>query len=644
MTDLTDPDDRAWFRSHVDRILEVDPVDDAWASIESRAAREPTVIASAPSRPARRWFAAAAVIVLLAGLAVVVALGRGGDEGSVVTGAPGATGWYVPVGLPEGWQLIGATIVPGSPCDASSQRWKATPDAAAGDGSRPAIELSYRSCAPMPDDAGAPGPSIGPRSAPSFVAAVEAEPSQQVVRWEDHGLWELTGEGITGGRLLDAAQAIAADPTATEPPLPELASTSAGASRYDDPTGPPSVTLDIRSPSGASIHYLLVESGHGPRLTPFTSDRDGSLPDQPLGLRRRGSIPLERFSRGAGPGDGYLFGAWPGADVVIGERAVPDPSDDAEPTPAEARAAVGALASSLRPASTASWRDFLATAEVPVDARLLSAPSLADLDAPRQGTTETTPPGSVTTPAPPATSTTTTTGPTPGETPGSVVSGPGAFTKREATYESFTPIEDLDVRLELSSDTVRAGQPVTATLIMRNPTDEAIEFNECSRGLSRWGLVSASTPDRDPPDHNIIDCYANAPNIGPHQTVRFPVDWVRPAGFLAQRRGSSLRWWEYGATLPGGDYLAVMIIPGQTGELRLSIPVTVPDPPCETTDADVGAYVRHSLEGAKAVARERGDEIRLASIDGKPEPRPDDLRCDRINIDIDGDVVNAVRY
>ena len=68
------------------------------------------------------------------------------------------------------------------------------------------------------------------------------------------------------------------------------------------------------------------------------------------------------------------------------------------------------------------------------------------------------------------------------------------------------------------------------------------------------------------------------------------------------------------------------------------------DPSAGVTDADVEAYLRHSIEGAKGVARERGDEIRLASVDGRPTARADDLRCDRINIDIDASqVVNAVR-
>ncbi|WP_421119555.1 hypothetical protein ACE2AJ_19670 [Aquihabitans daechungensis] len=141
----------------------------------------------------------------------------------------------------------------------------------------------------------------------------------------------------------------------------------------------------------------------------------------------------------------------------------------------------------------------------------------------------------------------------------------------------------------------------------------------------------------------IIDCYANQPNIGPRETVRFPLDWTSPTGFVAQRWSKD--GWSSLGTLPGGDYLAVVQIPGDTGDLRLSIPVTVPDPPCTTTDDDVRAYLRHSIEGSKAVAAERGDAVRLVAMDGKQLGREDDLRCDRINIDItDGRVTNAVRF
>lgn len=648
MADPTAPDDRTWFRSQVDPVLDVEAIPDAWPEIEARVASSAGVVRPVLHHRGRRWMAAAAAIVILTGAALVLTIDRGEDGSSVTTGTGEATGWYIPQGLPAGWTLDSVTVIDGSPCDDSSQRWKTMPEAA-DDDTRPAIELSYRACASLPADPGIAGPRIGPRSAASFFAPAKDDPTDQVLRWEDDGLWELTGEGFDGDRLVEAAQAIADDPTSSDPPLPGMGSTSAGSSQDAAPDGPPSVAVSLRTPSGALTSYLLVEPGHGPRLTPFTSDEDGSLAGQPLGLRRRGSIPLERSARGLAARSGYLFGAWPGADVLVNERLQFGSSVEEAPSPVEARAITEALASSLRPASAQAWRDFVATAGRAPDERLLSAPTLAALDEPIRETSGTIPRGSATSTTAPTNITTTTTPPaaTPGETPGSVVSGPGTFTPREEIYDSFTPIESLDIRLELASDTIRAGSPVAGTLIVENPTDEPIELNECSRLLSEWGLVPASDPDRKLPDRSIIDCYGNEPNVGARETVRFPLDWIRPAGFLAQRAGKD--GWSPAGTLPGGEYLAVIDIPGRTGDLRLSVPVTVPEPVCETTDADVAAYLRHSIEGAKDVAAARSGDVpevlRLASVDGKPVALEGNLGCNRINIDIDGGVVvNAVRY
>ena len=88
-----------------------------------------------------------------------------------------------------------------------------------------------------------------------------------------------------------------------------------GTSGDDDPDGPPTVSLELRSPTGEVATYDLVAPGHGPPLTPFTSDVDRSLADQPLGLRR-----LARVLRIRIRGHGHAK-AWARVGVVDrGER------------------------------------------------------------------------------------------------------------------------------------------------------------------------------------------------------------------------------------------------------------------------------------------------------------------------------------
>lgn len=644
MSDPVDPaqtSDRAWFRSQVDPVVEAEPITDAWAEIESRTAGEPTALPTSTANPsARRWLAVAAAVVLLAGSAVVLAATRGEDASPVTSGRQESTGWYVPTDLPDGWRLTSATVTKGSPCDGASQRWKTLPEAAASDGTRPALELAYSSCESVLDPSGTPGPPLGAGSHASVVGPSPEDPSFEVVRWEDDGLWELTGEGVSRDRLLEAAQAIAAHPGSEDPPLPGFGATGAGANQDADPNGAPSVVLALTSPSGAEVEYQLVVTGEGPRLTPFTSDRDYPLPAQPLALRRRGSIPLEHFSRGGGADRaGYLFGTWPGADVLVPEKANPATNEDSPPTTTEAHALVDALAGSLRPATAEEWRAFVASARTPVeDDRLLTAPTLASIGTSEPATATTTTGGATSTVA-----TTTTSAPPPGAT--GTISEPGTVRPHEglpATRNSS--LDGLEFRLELPTTTIRAGDPVKGTLLIRNTTDEDIDLSECTHGLTQWGLVPADSPNDPLPTRVLTDCSDTAVLTVPADgSGRYPISSLGENVFAAQTFDNRAELFQLG-TLPGGRYLAVVEIPGDDNGVRIELPVTVPDPPCPTSDALAKRYLERTSTEAAARAAADGLGYRVVRIDGKAQTVEQNLTCNRINVDLQGGrVTNVLR-
>lgn len=648
MTDPTDPtgaDQRAdadWFRQHVDPVLDATPVADGWGAIEAGVLAQPAPRSATARR--QRWLAAAAVLVILAVTAAVVAAVRGDgpdDSDTVHAGGAHPDGWYVPVGLPAGWRLQSAVLTEGAPCDGASQRWKTLPEHAEDDGTRPALELRYHSCGTLPETPGVPGPALGSGAIPSFVGPSSEDASWEVVRWEDDGLWELTGEGTSGDRLLAAAEAVVTDPESEAPPLPELDRTGGGSWQDVRPGSTPGVTLVLASPEDERVEYQLVDSGEGPALTSFTSDEAHPLPAQPLTLRRRGSVTLDRLPGGAQP-TGYLFGAWPGADVLVPERVQPAPGSDRPPSAAEARAATGAVAGSLRRATTEEWRAFLTTAVEPVtDPALLTASSLATLDAAPSSTT------SAMLPDGPAATTTTAPGTDDGDgsttaSDGPVISDPGVSRPSERPSKVYSSLDGLAFRFELGSDTISAGQPVPGTLVVRNTTDRELVLNECTVGLIQWGLVPADDPEADPPPRDIIDCYDDpVVTVPANSETRRPLD-PSGVGFRAQRAERATLPL---GTLPGGDYLAVVEVPGEETTVRATIPVDVPEPSCPTSDALAKRYLDLSSDQAADRAEASGLAYRAVRIDGEPQVVTDDLRCDRINVDLSNDrVTNVLRY
>ena len=145
MTDPTDRDDARWFRSQVDPVVAAEPVPDAWSSIAARI--DGAGEAPVPDRaPRGRWLVAAAAVVVLLVASALVITGAGDGKDTVSSNQGPTTGWYIPEGLPDGWRLQSMELLPQSPCDAVSKRWKVRPEDADPDGSRPAIELRYFAC------------------------------------------------------------------------------------------------------------------------------------------------------------------------------------------------------------------------------------------------------------------------------------------------------------------------------------------------------------------------------------------------------------------------------------------------------------------------------------------------------------------
>ena len=453
----------------------------------------------------------------------------------------------------------------------------------------------------------AAGPPLGAGSHASVVGPSPEDPSFEVVRWQDDGLWELTGEGVSRDRLLEAAQAIAAHPGSEDPPLPGFGATGAGANQDADPNGA-SVVLALTSPSG---RRSVPARGHrrGSRLTPFTSDRDYPLPAQPLALRRRRVDP----PRALLPGRWRRPGRLPLRDVARcrrprsreGEPATNEDSPRPPPGPRPGRRARRIPATGHR-GRVASLRG-LGTVE---DDRLLTAPTLASI-----GTSE------------PATATTTTGGDVDRRDHDHVGTAPrrrgpspsGTVRPHEglpATRNSS--LDGLEFRLELPTTTIRAGDPVKGTLLIRNTTDEDIDLSECTHGLTQWGLVPADSPNDPLPTRVLTDCSDTAVLTVPADgSGRYPISSLGENVFAAQTFDNRAELFQLG-TLPGGRYLAVVEIPGDDNGVRIELPVRVPDPPCPTSDALAKRYLeRTSTEAAaQATARPR---YRVVRIDGKAD-------------------------
>ena len=127
------------------------------------------------------------------------------------------------------------------------------------------------------------------------------------------------------------------------------------------------------------------------------------------------------------------------------------------------------------------------------------------------------------------------------------------------------------------------------------------------------------------------------------EIVRWDLTWTQvEPGFTARTTGDGPMWEFLGALDPGA-YLGIVSVPTSEGELRMSLPITVTEPRCEVlTDELVERYVGLTGEEATAQANEDGFTYRVASIDGQALALADDLRCDRLNVDLVGGTVAQV--
>lgn len=645
MSDPIPPDERtpeterAWFRAQVDPVLDAEPIDDAWAAIEARSHGDVPAEAATHATP-RRWFAIAAVLAVLAGLAVVVATTRPDDTTTIRANEPEGTGWYIPANLPEGWTLRSAWITKRpSSCGHVMRQWRSETSGAE-------LELTYTPCASkgrkLELPVGASGPSLGHGIDDTVLEESTTGLPIRQLHWIDDGGWSLVSRGaLTRDDLIEAAKAIVDHPASTTPPIEGLVFSGSGFG--NGPLPGPAVAVSLETPSGQIASYRLAAPGTGPQANPFTRDTPVEVPGQPL--------PVElRTPRYDDPPDGIpglgeeccapessYLGDWPGADLQVtrsnfsSDAAGPMPTSQAEWDAYDD--SLVDLIGFLRPATTAEWRAFLATAAKPPSERLLGADELTDVSTTKPADAATT-----TTTAP---KTTTTTDPDDG-----VRSARGTYpatpVARANEDDRLTSLDDLEISLEIEDIhddpgnlALAVGEVAPAKLIVHNTSDEPVVLTECTLAFTRWGLVPASDRNAPLPDANDAGCSAFPEETIPARgTIRLPFEWSQPAGFVAQRPAADGSGRFLGA-LPQGAYFATVEVPGRASDVRLQIPVEVPEPPCPASDEDVEDYLGLPRSQAQALAKQRGRTLGMATLDGDAiAPPGDEVRCDRVNVDV----------
>lgn len=357
------------------------PAADAWTDIRRRVEAGETGIvvtggSPAAKRPmARRALAAAAVVIALVGGLVATRLATSDDQGvSVSTDSPiEPNGWYLPVGLPEGWHPLTVEVrLSPDVCPCRDAIW------ADASGAR-SVELISRGTLDVDDTLdNSPGQAVdlgpGVEAKLESAAPPESEVSHGLI-WEADGRRVLLGTtGLTDEQTLEIGRALVTDPLAMELPIDgvEAEADRRGQALLDEEAG---VTVTYRAPSGHRVDY-------GIRLS------DSQVINAP-GAERYEATRLEGQPMPVLRGEPYRFigydytqyiGQWPGAMTSSngGVGVLRDGSPNVTPEESDT------LFAALRPVTTAEWRDMIAEAEDPTDggppeAALRTAPTLTDL-------------------------------------------------------------------------------------------------------------------------------------------------------------------------------------------------------------------------------------------------------------------------
>lgn len=640
----TEAADRAWFHAQVDPVVDAaaDPAD-RWAELAAAAGTH-TPVALADRRPRSRALAlgAAAVVIALVAFAAVVALTSPDDDAEPVATVPdGPTGWYVPVGLPDGWKVESVLAYPGQEkCERRGFQWT---DPA---GQR-SIGLSFDGCGRAPTAEDVPDlsiPGAPPDTIPPMASLVESNLGPDLtgtsvqmgqddgtnvnvdrsLSWNaDGGAWTVAGIGLTYDELVEAASVMTTD--LSDPELPATDLLAGGLELVDRWSAPardrsPEVQVGLINPDGLRTSYNLSLPGDGMRPAGNSVLIPRSVEGQPNPVFR-----YEPRTFWAGRYGGY----WPGADLIF-FRWTEELTDSEHLISDEG---MEQLIGALRPATAGEWRQFLATATGTVSPVLLEAESLGDLgatDFERPGEPD---PDGTTTTAAPEEPTTTTEPDEPADTR-PVESEPATAPVEDGTVDisNYSDLTGLRIRLRLSSASIGVTESTPAALVFENTTDETIVVNECSSLLTTWGLVPADDPAGELPDRTIIDCYDTPTvTIAGGETGIMPLEWgPTESGFTARGLLDAAPGLEQmGATLPAGDYLAVARIPTSNGEVQLTIPVTIADPPCPMTEEEATRYRLPYGEAAAAVTSD-GRSLVPVVVDGELRGTGWDLRCDRV--------------
>ncbi|HEX7134979.1 MAG TPA: hypothetical protein VF228_20560 [Iamia sp.] len=365
------------------------PVDPAWDTIRSRVLGEEHTIRGVPTP--RRWsrglaVAAAVLVVALTGAVVAATRSASRDQFNEVGGAiVDATGWYVPVDLPEGWSVTSVTAlrseVPvcfgGEETPVRGIRWVRSESAAA-------VVLYMWPCEADATDMGPGGAVVAVPEREFDTTNVDLGDAgvgsiRQGTAGSDHQLswtvdnvaWGLESTGLTGDELIAFAREVAADSS----PLDVVPAGFRVADRWALPPSPRTlVEVTLTTDTGIELVYTLGPPGSG-----YYRRRPDAVP---AGVDS-GPPDLQVLTFTTAPWTARYGSAAPEVDLTVWARTEPGASaPDGKiltDIPEAVADAAEVLVRSLEPATREQWRRFLADAGTHT-AVLDQAAVRADLD------------------------------------------------------------------------------------------------------------------------------------------------------------------------------------------------------------------------------------------------------------------------